>query len=98
MTVEKFIQSVNKYQPGSLGFCKLASVSPRDSNIVYNFGFWFEVIKTNGTVVLSVQNNSLKNNEPQKTIVIAAEKQLHDFTEDMRQRAVDELSSFLFST
>jgi hypothetical protein len=96
ITVDNFIQSIGTCQTGDAGFCKLASVSNGNDGAIYNFGFRFKVIRSRGSIVLSVKLDSFASDEPKQTVVIATEKQLTAFIENMRQWAVDELSYLLY--
>ena len=96
LTVDEFIQSIESCQPGDSGFCKLASVSAGNNEAIYNIGFQFKVIKNNGTVVLLVKLKSITSDELEQIIDIAVKKHSFAFIENMRQWAVDELSSFLY--
>jgi hypothetical protein len=55
------------------------------------------VTKNRGSVVLSVKLDSFSSDEPKQTVIIASEKHLVAFMEEMRQWAVDELHYFLYN-
>jgi hypothetical protein len=93
MTPEEFIHSIGSFKPGYTDFCELASSSSGNDNVIFNIGFWFKVIKTDGIIFsLSVQFDSFLKNRTKRTIVIAGENQLRGFLEKARQWAEDELN------
>lgn len=95
MIPDTFVGSYDSHKKGDKGFCKLASVSSKKNNIIYDIGFWFEIIRSNGSVLtLSVQSCPCK--KAYKNMVFIDEKsQLEVFIEDLRLQMQDELSSFL---
>ena len=93
ITPSKFYQKINNYQKGDKGFIKFASVSNKDSNVI--IGFWFQIIRNDWKIVLSVRYKSLSGDQPVQTIVIAGEEKLRKFLENSRQWAQNELSSLL---
>jgi len=96
MTAEKFIQSFESYQIGDKGFCRLASISTDKDNIVYVVGFWFEIIKNDGKVmVLTAQLNSNTRKLYRNTFFIGGELQLESFIDHLRLKAQDQLCSMM---
>ena len=97
MTAEKFIQSFESHRPEDRGFCRLSSISTENDSTTNNIGFWFEIIRTDGKVMLlTVQSDYCGRKPFRKTFVICGKAQLETFVDKLRLRAQDELSSFLF--
>jgi len=96
MTAEKFIQSFESYQTGDKGFCRLASISTEKDNINHIIGFWYEIIKNDGKLmVLTVQLNYNTKKPFDNTSFIGGESQLEDFIDQLRLIVQDQLYSFL---
>ena len=96
MTAEKFIQSFESYQTGDKGFCRLASISTEKENIMYIIGFWFEIIKSDGKImVLTVQLNSTAKESYRNTFFIGGESQLETFIDNLRLKAQERIYTFL---
>jgi len=99
MTVEKFIKSFESYQTGDKGFCRLASISAEKDDVVYIIGFWFEIVKNDGRLmVLTAQLNSNTTGtmKPYKnTFFIGGETQLEIFLDHLRLKVQDQLYSFM---
>ena len=95
MTEEKFIQSFGYHKAGDKGYCRLASFSTKKDKIIYDLGFWFEIIRKNGNVlILSVQLKSLIKETNRNTILFNGKSHLENFIEDLRQKTQDEVCSF----
>jgi len=97
MIVEKFIQSFESYQTGDKGFCRLASISTEKDDIDYVIGFWYEIIRNDGNLlVLTVQLNSCPKKPYRNTFFIGRESQLETFIDQLRLKAQDQIHSLLF--
>jgi len=94
MTADKFIQSFGTHKTGDKGFCKLASMST--NHAMCDFGFWFEIIRNNGNVlVLSIQYTSYSKKQFRKTLLLNGLSQVMIFVDDIRQKAQDELCKYM---
>jgi len=96
MTAEKFIQSFYSHRTGDKGYCRLATVSTEYGNFGYDVGFWFEILRSNGSaMLLSVKSESRTRQPYTKTILIKGIMQMRAFIDKLREKAQDELYSFL---
>jgi len=97
MIVEKFIQSFESYQTGDKGFCRLASISTEKENTDYVIGFWYEIIRNDGKMlVLTVQLSTYPKMPYKNTVFIGRESQLESFVDQLRLKAQDQIHSLLF--
>ena len=92
MTPEKFVKTIKSCRTGHKGFCKFASIESK--NVIYNLGFWFEIVMNNGKViVITVHSNFWTVFQNRKTIIFNEVSQLTEFIDNERQKAQDEISS-----
>ena len=91
-TPEVLVNSFELYQKGDKGFCKLASVSDEDT-CEKNFGFWFEVIRNEGILVVSIRYESLTKMPAQ--LKFFRQKQLEDFLDEARQLISSDLEKII---
>ena len=98
ITPKELIESFRTFRTGDKTFCKLASVMEKDNNVKKYFGFWLEVIENNNKLVLLIQFESLRSDEPIQTVVFSEEAQLENFVESARQNATYELERIVCRT
>jgi len=96
MTVERFIGSFGSHQIGDNGYCRLASISAEEDNMIYVVGFWYKIIRNNGKeMVLAVQLNTSTKKSYRNTFFIGGISHLEVLIDDLRLKAQDHLCSFL---
>ena len=92
ITPEVFIESVGTYRKGHKTFCKLASLSDKDSGMKEYFGFGIEVIKNDAKLVLSIEFDPYK---PVDIVVFHKREHLEDFIEVARLYVSNKLNKIL---
>jgi len=96
MTAEKFTQSFGCHKAGDKGFCRLATISTENNNNIYKLGFWFEILRNNGNVMLlRIQQDFCTKKLYRETLLINRASQLHVLIDDLRQKTQNELNVFL---
>jgi len=95
ITPKILLESYELYRIGDKSFCKLASMSNKNNNNKKYLGFWIEVIRNDHVLVLSVQFESLTDDEPVQTMFFHGKESLETFIDDMRLYASKELEKVL---
>ena len=96
MTADKFIQSFDSYRTGDKGYCRLATVSTENDNFKYDVGFWFEILRSNGRLVLLTVHSDFFTRRPyKKTILIQGARQMRFLIDKLREKAQNEVYTFL---
>ena len=95
ITPEILIESFESYRPGEKNFCKLASVSKKDDGVKKYLGFWLEVIENDDKLVLSIQFESLRSEQPVQIEVFFEKEHLEHFVESARQSVAYELEKIV---
>jgi hypothetical protein len=95
ITPEIFLKFFKSYTEGDSDFCNLASTQTEYNGIPINnnCGFWFVVMQTGESIVLSVQYDSLTTDEPVQTVTISGEDELNSFFDQAREWAINVLKS-----
>jgi len=94
MTSEKFIQSFHSYRKGDKGYCRLATISTK--NLIYKLGFWFEIEKRNeNAIIFTAKSNSYAKKPYSRSFVINRVAHLEALIDKLRQKAKDDLQTFL---
>jgi hypothetical protein len=94
ITPKKCIESFESYRKGDKGFCRLASIANDGDENNRNLGFWFEVLKNDHILVLSVRYQSLKRSIPQE-LRFSGKKCLENFVEETRQSISEDLEQIM---
>ena len=91
ITPDILLEKFSSFRTGDKNFCTFASVSDKDGGIKKYLGFWIEVVQKDKKPVLSLQFESLENDEPIHTMVLFGKEHLELFIEDARMCTSKEL-------
>jgi len=95
MTAENFVQSFVSHKTGDKGYCRLASISAEKNIIIYDIGFWFEVLRSDkGSLILTIESNFFTDSRYKNTLSIEKKSQLEVLIGNLRQMVQNQLCLF----